>query len=107
MCPDQVKVLHVVRALHVFDDSAAASSAERFNRILLTFLHLRLVSVRDNGDGFARVNHIRFNRVTVQVVAAFDWIDFAGDFNLVRLHHFLDLLPNVSEADVYSSSFDA
>eukprot|EP00038_Savillea_parva_P020370 m.31129 g.31129 ORF g.31129 m.31129 type:complete len:321 (-) comp4776_c0_seq1:34-996(-) len=53
------------------------------------------------------MNAVRFNGVTVEVGQGLDRIHFAVQFELVRLHDFLNLLTNVAELDVDTSRLDA
>ena len=63
---------HVVRTLHILVDITAACTSESFNGKIFAFLHLGLVATLDNRDGFASVDLVRINRVSVQVT---NWLD--------------------------------
>lgn len=52
----QIKVLHVMRAVHVIVNQAATRRAKGFNRIKLILLHARRFATFDNRHSFASMN---------------------------------------------------
>ena len=61
----RVEVLHVVGALEVLDDVAAARGAERLDRVELALLHARRVAALDDWHTFARVDLVRAHGVAI------------------------------------------
>ena len=78
------------------------SRSEGLDGVHLPLLHLSCVAPAHDGDGLAGVDLIRSNTVAIEVADALDGIGLAVEFNLVRLHHLLDGLPDVAEAHVYA-----
>ena len=73
---------------------------EGLDGVELALLHARGVPPPHDGHALSRVDLVRRDAVPVQVAAALDLVLLAVNFHGVRLHHLLDGLADVAQADV-------
>ena len=67
-----IVVPHIVRALHVLVNVALARAAKGLNGIKLVLLHLGVVIVAHNGDGFSAVDLVLVDRMAIQITDRLD-----------------------------------
>mmetsp|Transcript_5035 Transcript_5035/g.7834 ORF Transcript_5035/g.7834 Transcript_5035/m.7834 type:complete len:274 (-) Transcript_5035:73-894(-) len=86
---------------------APARGPEGLDGEHLPLLHLGLVCVAHDGHALAGVDLVGPDGVAVQVADGLHGVSGAVEFHLEGLHHLLDLLPDVAEADVDAGGPDA
>lgn len=96
----RVKFHHVVTAIDIFINIAFSSATKSFNCILFSFFHFRSITILNYWNTFTCVNPVASNTVTTEVPNAFNWVCFVSDLNFIRLHSFLNLFTNVSQAHI-------
>ncbi len=78
--------LHVVRALQVLPHIATSSRAEGLDRIELAFFHAGGIMVSHDGHGFAAMDTVGIDRVTIEIATAYDRVRLSVQSDLVRFH---------------------
>mmetsp|Transcript_16785 Transcript_16785/g.53685 ORF Transcript_16785/g.53685 Transcript_16785/m.53685 type:complete len:252 (+) Transcript_16785:740-1495(+) len=102
----RIRVHRIVRALHRFDHVATASGAEGFDCEDLPLLHLDGFVALDNGDTLASVDVVGSDGVATEVADASNLVHFSVDLDLVALHHLLNCLSHVAQANVNACGLD-
>jgi len=78
-----VKFHHVVTTVHVFVDPAFTCAAESFNGVLLSLLHLGVVSVLDDGDRLTSMDLESLHAVAAKISNALNWVSLLININLI------------------------
>merc|ERR1719500_2277214 len=101
-----IKVLHVVTALHVLVNIALASAAKCLDSVELIFLHNCGLAALDDWNSFPRVDLIGRDGVTIQISDAFNLVDFPVKFNFMTLHDFLYCSASITKPCINTGGLD-
>lgn len=81
----------VVRAITLINDVSSTCGTECFDGVVFAFFHFYVeIGHGDDGDGFATVNRVSLDAVTVEVLDTLDLVSLAVDLEFVGFHDFLD-----------------
>jgi len=96
-------------AISFLEHSTFAGGSEGLDSVELSFLHLCLVLVVNDGDRFTCVNYIRSDSVSTKILNALDLLDFIAlpwYHELVGLHDLLDSSSYIAKSHIRASLFD-
>ena len=102
-----IKVLHVVAAIYILKNFTFTSRSESFNGILLSFYHFCFRATLYDRYTVSSVDLVSLHAVTTQILDCFDWVCLISNFNLVRLHDFLNFFSDIAKSNIDTCCFDS
>lgn len=78
-----------------------------FNGKKFAFFHFSSVAICDDWNTLTSMNSIWGNRMTTKILNCLHCMSFISDGNLVRFHHFLNCLSDISKSHIDTSLFNS